>query len=103
MVKSGHRQKPSAQGALTLCRAQREDQVKLLKETERARGTHELLSAQGGSSQDTERNQAHEGHSQTVKCTGDGQDKTLKESKYARGTHRLSSTQGGSSKGTNRN
>jgi len=89
-------------GALTLCRAHREGRVRTLKETECARGTHELSSAQGGSSQDTERNRAHEGHSQTVERTG-REVRTLKETEQVRGTHGLSSAQGGSSQDTERN
>jgi len=47
-----------------------EGQVKTLKETEQVRGTHSLSSAQGGSSKDTKRNRAHEGHSLSVERTG---------------------------------
>src|SRR6267142_1062820 len=100
-------------GALTNCRAHREGQVRTLKETEHARGTHSLSSAQGGSSQDTERNRACEGHSLSIERTGtvksghqkkpsargaltnyraqrEDQVRTLTETEYARGTHSLS-------------
>jgi len=112
-------------GELTNCQAHREGQVRTLKETERARGTHELSSTQGGSSKDTERNracealtncQAHrEGQVRTLKETErargthglssqqGGQVWILKETECARGTHNLSSTQGGSSQDTDRN
>jgi hypothetical protein len=52
--------KVSKRGALTNWRAQRETQVKIAKETERARATHELGGAEGGTSQNTEIDQASE-------------------------------------------
>jgi len=61
--KSGHRYKPSKQGGLTNWRSQRERQVRTQKQTEQARGTHHLEIAKGGTSDDTEANQASEGHS----------------------------------------
>ena len=62
---SGHGKKLTKQGALTLWRGQREGLVRTRKETDRARGTHPLEKAEGGTGQNTERNQPSEGHSQT--------------------------------------
>jgi hypothetical protein len=45
----------SREGALTSYQVQREAQVRTLKESEQARGTHILSSAEGGSIQDTKR------------------------------------------------
>ena len=53
--KSEHQEKRSELGALTFYRTtRREGLVKVLKESERARGTHKLLSTERGTSQDTE-------------------------------------------------
>jgi len=65
MGKSGHGRNPSERGALTNWRAQMDGQVRTRKESKRVRGTHELESADGRTSQDTEGIQASEGHSQT--------------------------------------
>ena len=64
--------KLTEQGALTLWRWQREGLVRTQKETDRARRTNHLETAEGGTSQDTERNRPSEGHeySQTGKCRG---------------------------------
>jgi hypothetical protein len=43
-----------------------EGQVRTLRESESVGGTHELSSADGGSSQDTKTRRESEGHSQTV-------------------------------------
>jgi len=48
----------SEQKALTFWRVQREGQVRIMKGSERARGTHFLESAEEGISHDTERNRA---------------------------------------------
>ena len=80
----------------------REGQVRILKETECARGTHILSSAQGGSSQDTEKNRAHEGHLLSVKHTRRVKVRTLKETERARGTHQLSGTGQGQDRERNR-
>jgi hypothetical protein len=40
------------------------------KESEQARGTHVLESAEGWTSEDTERNRASEGHSRPGECIG---------------------------------
>jgi len=54
--KSGHGNKVTKQGALTFWRQQREGQVRTWKETDQVRSTHSLKMAEGGTSQDTERN-----------------------------------------------
>ena len=54
--KSGYGNKPTEQCALTNWRPHREGQVRTWKETDRAMRTHLLETAQGGTSQDTERN-----------------------------------------------
>src|SRR6266850_497712 len=65
MDKSGHRKNPTKRGALTYWRAQTDGQVRTQKESDRARGTHRLESADGRTSQDMERIRPSEGHSQT--------------------------------------
>jgi len=60
---SGHRKKPTMQRALTSWRPQREGYVRTQKETSQARGTHFLKTTEGGTCQDTERNQPTKGHS----------------------------------------
>src|SRR6267142_1410159 len=52
--KSGHGRNLSKQGALTSWRAQMDGQVRTRKESEQARGTHKLESADRRTSQDTE-------------------------------------------------
>ena len=61
--KSGYGEKPTERGALTSWRPHRKGQVRIRRETNRARGTHSLETASGGTSQDTERNRPSEGHS----------------------------------------
>src|SRR6267142_726512 len=63
--KSGHGKNLTERGALTNWRAQTDGQVRTRKESDRARGTHRLESADGQTSQDTERIRPSEGHSQT--------------------------------------
>ena len=93
---SGHRSKPTKQGALTSWRQQREGLVRTQKETDRARcthcletaergtyqgtketnrawGTHSLETAEGGTCQDTERIRLSVGHS----LSGDGRERDL--------------------------
>jgi len=53
--KSGHRKKAIEQGALTYWRQQREGPVRTRKESDQARHTHFLETAEGGTSQDKER------------------------------------------------
>jgi len=54
--KLGHRREPTEQGVLTSWRPQRDGQVRTQKERNRERGTHSLERAEGGISQDMERN-----------------------------------------------
>ena len=61
--KSGHGKKATKQGELTNWRQQREGQVRTWKESNQARGTHSLETAEGGTSQDMERKQPSKGHS----------------------------------------
>jgi len=58
------KKKMIGQWALTDCQAQREGQVRTLRESERARGTHRLLSTEAETSQD-KRRQESKRHSQT--------------------------------------
>ena len=53
--KSGHRKNPTQRAALTFWRRHQEGQVSTRKEPDRARGTHTLETASGGTSQDRER------------------------------------------------
>src|SRR6266850_1457571 len=62
-VKLGHRRNPNKQGTLTNWRVQANRQVRTQKESEQARGTHFLKSADRWSSQDKEIIQASKGHS----------------------------------------
>ena len=65
--------------ALIVCQVQREGQVRILKESDCMRGTHQLLSAKGGSNQKSERNSPREGHALTVKCKGRVKSEHLKK------------------------
>ena len=49
-VRSGHRKNVSRRRPQTCCRAQREEQMKKQKASERARGTYRLEDALGGTS-----------------------------------------------------
>src|SRR6267142_4938710 len=92
-------------------------QVRTWKESDQARGTHKLKSADRQTSQDMKRIQLSKGHSQTGECRQtdksghrknltkqgaltswgvqmDRQVRTQKESNQLRGTHRLKSTDG---------
>ena len=69
---SGHGRKPTEQGALTTWRQQREGHVRARKETDRARHTHFLETADGGTCQDTERNRPSEAHSRPGEGRGRG-------------------------------
>ena len=53
---SGHAKKLTDRGPLTNSRRQREGLVRIWKETDRPRSTHQLETAEGGTCQDTERN-----------------------------------------------
>ena len=61
------------QGALTSWKRRREGAVRTRKETARARRTHFLETAEGGTYQDTERNRPSEAHS----LSGDSRGKDL--------------------------
>ena len=124
--KSGHGKKPTERCALTLWRPRREGQVRTRKETNRAMRTHQLETAQGGTSQDTERNRPSDAHSPTGDSTGgdksghgkkptercaltfwrphrEGQVRSRKETDRAMRTHTLETAQGGTSQDTERN
>jgi len=125
---SGHRKKPTNQGALTDWRSQREGHVRTQKETNQPRGTHILEITERGTYQDTERNQPSKGHSQAGDHTGRGRDKsghrkkptkqgaltnwrpqrerhirTQEETNQARATNTLETTEGGTGQDTERN
>jgi hypothetical protein len=103
---------PTEQGELTNWRRHREVQVRTWNESDRARGTHSLETASGGTCQDTERIRPSEGNSPTGDSIGRnksghemnptergaltnwrphrmGQVRTRNESDRARGTHQL--------------
>ena len=67
---SRHRKKPTEQGTLTYWRQQREGLVRTQKETDRARHTDVLKTAEGGTCQYTERNRPSETHSHTGDSRG---------------------------------
>ena len=60
---SGHRKKSTERGALTPSGRQRKEHVRTRKETDRARRTHKLETAEGGTCQDPERDRPSEVHS----------------------------------------
>jgi len=118
--KLGHRKKVTKQGALTSWRWQSEGQVRTRKESDQARHTHFLETAEGGTSQDTETKQPSKVHSQTGDGRGrdksghgnkatkqgaltdwrrqrEGQVRTRKERNQARHTHFLETAEGGTS------
>jgi hypothetical protein len=118
--KSGHGMNPTNRGALTLWRAQTAGQVRTRKESEQTRGTHILESADRGTSQDTRRIRASDGHSLSGerrprdksghgknpserraltnwRAQTEGQVRTRKESERPRGTHFLESADRGTS------
>ena len=70
---SGHGKKSTDRGTLTHWRQQREALVRTRKQTDRPRRTHPLETADGGTCQDTERNQPTEAHSHS----GDGRARYL--------------------------
>src|SRR6267142_2058357 len=125
MDKSGHGNNPTERGALTNWRAQTDRQVRTQKQSNRARGTHFLESADGRTSQDTETIRPSEGHSPPGERRGtdksghgnnptergaltswraqtDGKVRTRKESDRARGTHQLESADRWTSQDTER-
>jgi hypothetical protein len=84
--------KGSQRGALTNCRARREGQVRILKECQRATGTHQLSSAEAGTSEDTVRNQRAKTLT-NCRAPSEEQVRIAKGSKRAKGTHILSSAE----------
>jgi hypothetical protein len=70
---SGHKKKVTERGTLTSWRRQREGPVRTRKETDRARRTHFLETAEGEPCKDTERNWPSEAHSHS----GDGRRRGL--------------------------
>ena len=70
---SGYGKRPTERGTLTLWRWQREVFVRTPKETNRARHTHVLEVAEGGTCQNTERNPSSKAHSHT----GEGRERDL--------------------------
>ena len=89
--KSGHRKNPTERGALTNWRQHREGQVRTRKESDRARGTHELETALGGTSQNTERIRPSKGHSHP----GDGIGGTSQDMERIRSSKGHSPTEDG--------
>jgi hypothetical protein len=76
--KSGHQEKVKERGAFTNCQPQRErlGQVRTRKRRRRVRGTNELLTMDGRSSQDAKRKRESEEHSHSLPVDGRGQDKS---------------------------
>ena len=123
---SAHREKPTERGALTSWRHQREGLVSTQEDTDRARLTHTLETAEGRTCQDRERNRPNEVHS----LPGDGKGRSLsvhgkkltergiltnwkwqrevlvkaqKETDQARRTYSLETGEGGTCQDTERN
>jgi cytidylate kinase len=122
---SKYQKQATKRGAPTIWRPHQEGQVRTRKEFDRARHTHELETASGGTSQDTERIRPSEVHSRTGDRIGrdksghgenltkrgaladwkphrEGQVRTRKESDRARRTHGLETALGGTSQDTER-
>ena len=122
---SGHRKDHTERGALTAWKRYRDGQIRIQKESDRARGTHMLETASKGTSQDTERIQPSEWHSRTGHGMGrdmsghekrsdqaealtnwrrhrEGQIRIQKEYNRARGTHILETALGGTSQDVER-
>jgi hypothetical protein len=103
MDKSGHGKKASERGALTTWRSQSDGQVRTSQESERARSTHVLESAERWTSEDTKKNErASKGYSLAGERRGDRQVRTRKESERAGGTHELESAKRRTSEDTER-
>ena len=122
---SGHGKKPTERGTITFWRRQREGLVRTWKETDRARPTHILETAEEGTCQDTERNRSSEGHSRPGDGRGrelsgygkktergpltswrwqrEGLVRTRKETDRPRTTHILETAEGGICQNTERN
>ena len=74
---SGHRKKVTEQGTLTSWRVQREGFVRTWKESDQARHTHFLETAEGGICQDTEGKRLSKAHS----LSGDRRGRDLSENR----------------------
>ena len=115
---SGHGKKQTKRGSLTSWRRQREGLFRTLKESDRARRTHNLEAAEGGTCQDTEGQPPSEAHSLARDRRGrdlsgperkaikqgsltswrwqrEGLVRTWKQSDQARRTHFLERAEGG--------
>jgi hypothetical protein len=124
--KSGHGKEVTKQGTLTFWTPQRKGQVRTRKGRNRARDTHFLETAEGGTSQGTARKLPSEGcslpgnhrernkseHEKEVTARGaltfwrpqlEGQVRAWKEDDRARGTHFLETTERGTSQDTEGN
>ena len=99
---SRHGKKKTKRGALTFWRGQKEGLVRTRKEADRARGTHILETAEGGTGQNTERNQPSEAHSHTEDRRGRDFVRTQKEANRERRAHWLETAKGGICQGTER-
>jgi len=73
---------------------QTDRQVRTQKESDQARGTHQLKSTDGQTSQDTERIQPSKGSLTSWRAQTDEQVRTHKESDQVRGTHFLENADG---------
>ena len=124
---SGNGKKKTERGTLTPCRRQREGLVRTRKEKDRARGTHILETAEGGTCQDTEKKKTERGaltlwrrqreglvRIRKKKKTErgaltpwrrqrEGLSRTWKEIDRARHTHILETAEGGTYQDTERN
>ena len=123
---SGYRKKPTDRGTLTNWRWQREGLVRTWKETDQPRRTHILETAEGRTSQDTERNRLTEVHSPTGDSRGrdlsgyrkkptnrgpltnwrrqrEGLIRIRKETDQLRRTHMLETAEGGTCQDMERN
>ena len=99
--KSGQRKDPTGRGALTNWTRHRDGQVRTQKESDPARGTHQLETV----------GREKSGHGENPTARGaltdwrrhrEGQVKTQKESDRVRGTHILETASGGTSQDTER-
>ena len=88
-------------GALTFWKRQREGLVRTQKETDRARHTHVLETAEGGTCQDTQMNR-RKGALTLWKRQREGLVRTQKETDRARHTHDLKTAEGGTCQDTGR-
>ena len=87
-------------GTLTSLRWQREEQVRLQRERKRARGTYFLETAEGGTSQDTERKRSSQCHPQTRDRSGRDTSELGKKLTEPGGTYVLGTIDGETSQDT---